>query len=121
MKFQHCVLPALLILTACVGSRARDNVLLPRMAAAFPAIAANAGGSEGPRASDIRTVEQALSEDRFALPAATASWHRVRSAAVSGLDARAAAGELGPTVLEVLKTRVRKFDEAWALVVGSRL
>lgn len=109
------------IVGACAGTRARETVLMPAMAAAWSQMlakhveaAAAAGVVENVEPKTLREKSAAMqtaldSGDRYAVSAD--DWNLLRPAALAGVQVRVNANEIGPGVgLEIVET-VRQFDQ----------
>lgn len=104
---------ALLLIAACAGVRARDELLRP-MALAFPPIAemAERGAPEARVVEAVAGIRAALdSLNRGAL--LSLDWPAVRAAVEADIARRVQAGEIGIGVGQSLLERVRLFDESW--------
>ncbi len=124
MKQRLAILPILVLLAAaCAGTKARDKVLLPAVATAWPPVKkdAEAGAALLADASQKAIVTQRITDmdaaiaakDRIALAALRAGWPSIRAAAESRIQDRVKKGEISIGVSQSLLERVKKFEEAF--------
>jgi hypothetical protein len=100
---------AVLILAACAGTTAREEVLLPAMRVAWPAIAESvelAGGDPTPM---TLALEDGLVEG--------VDWPSLMIYAHEGVDIRLAAGEIGPNGAKIFRKRILAFDDAFRRMI----
>lgn len=117
---------ALLLLTACLGSPLRNEVLSPATASAWVNVQEdyNAGLYDGLEEGDLSESEHAaladLGDDLTAalaattrLPLMTIPWDsQMRPWAMRGVTSAWEANELGPNGAQILYQRIAKFTEA---------
>jgi len=124
-------LALVLILSACVGTAARENVLLPALSVTWSVIVAPAI-TDGLAASDLpaEAVElrlaavervQLLLDSGDAAKALTivGIWPVLEPLALAGIEARLADGDIGPGVAASLRETVRLFGVRLAQLVAS--
>lgn len=99
---------AALALVACAGITARQDVLLPAIAGAWPAVRAEAVLGDPqvePIAAQADTALQAGDKIRIgAVP-----WAQIQAAATAGIAAKVTAGAVTAGVAESLRERDRQF------------
>lgn len=107
---------AVLILTACAGVKARENVLMPAMSQAYstsiqPMVQRGAElpgvDSSAVEAADVAMVEALDSGERERV--AAVDWSLLRAAAEGDVSARLQAGEIGPGVAASLRGLLEEF------------
>jgi len=106
----------------CAGNRARDNVLVPALGEISPGLRSDvAAGVETldpieqeAASEDVAVFFEALGmNDRNAvIVRAVPLWPAIETLALRGIDAKLAAGEIGPGVRESLLERVRNMEAA---------
>jgi len=109
-------------LAGCAGGKARENVLVPAVAASADGLELDARTgvdslpeAEQAAASDVldRFMEAVRSADTVQLQTVgVALWPQVESLALAGIEAMLARGEIGPFVAESLRERVRNMGAA---------
>lgn len=104
-----------LTMASCVAQRVQQNTLEPAMQAAWTAIEVQAvrGGLPQELADAFRA---ALRERDFVAVASV--WPEALAAAERDIDARLAAGVIGPGVARSLRERLIRFTEGVALITG---
>jgi len=122
----------LTLLTACAGTRARDNVLLPAMQLAWPGVAKDVehGVVDGEQQGDLNAASADVLRagaasmgaalevgDRFEVLAV--DWASLRGMALRGIVVRVARGEIGAGVAGSLRERVAQFNASF-LKLGAR-
>lgn len=109
------------VLPGCTraGDRARENVLAPAIGLALPGLRSDvdwglAQLGDAERASALAVADRffGAAADPDRLGEAEALWPAVRGWAITGIDAKLAAGAVGPNVAESLRERVRNVDRA---------
>lgn len=112
---QYLAAFAVIIFSACAGTAARSDALWPVIDAKWPVVRDQARAAADEPA-EVQVVDAADAAIRAGTPIAVVAvnWTAVRSLAVEHLAARAAAGEIGPGVLDSLMERVTQFDAAIA-------
>jgi hypothetical protein len=133
MKNKLSAILVLLVLTACAGLTARQEVLLPALQMAWPGVSESVtAGIESGRTTERLTDPEAAmlagardatsvaldSGDAAAL--AVVPWLPLRDEANAGIAHRIAEGEISTGVGESLKERVRQFTEARATFLSGR-
>lgn len=105
---------ALLLTLACAGVSARENVLMPAMSKAFATVVAPAvdrGATEaGVDLGDAVQVFQDALDSGDREQVRVLDWSGLRALALSGIQARVDAGEIGPGVARSLLETVNQFD-----------
>ena len=133
MKIRTTTLALVAILfSACAGTKAREELLMPAMKVAWIAISKNVeqGIDAALDTADITPVEAAgFRSEIIAMDSALASgdplraadvnWHRLRRLAAQGIEARRARGEIGWGVSKILNDRLAKFHEAYIALLGA--
>lgn len=96
----------ILIITACAGTQARNNILIPSMELAWPNVKADAERG-GAGAVLLAEFEQALTaRDKLVM---VATWPAIQIAAEAGIKSRT---DISPGVAASLLERVARFSEA---------
>ena len=118
---------AFVILCACVGTAARDNVLLPTMVVAYPGVAeAAAFGinadetlSDEAKATLNEQVEflGTLLREKNREELTTVDWPELMRYSLAAVAAWETEGRVGPGVADSLRERILKFDEAYRKAV----
>ncbi len=106
---------------ACAGARARENVLIPSMAVAWPGIEADARvGVEALGAANVPAgALQALDamapalESKDPVQVLSVNWPMVEPLALTGIAERLRRKEVGPNGAESLRNRVLQFSDAF--------
>jgi len=109
-----CAVGALLLSLACAGVSARENGLMPAMAQAYTTGISPLIG----RGADAAGVDVSAESDAFlnALESGDRElvrpldWTALRSFALSGIQVRLDAGEIGPGVSRSLLETIAQFD-----------
>lgn len=99
-----------ILLLSCAGQKARDNVLIPSLEAAWASmrVEAERGGLVTP--AQLDTFQVALQDRNKTV--IVASWPPIRPSVAAGIKAQEAAGEIGPGVAASKWERLENFDEA---------
>lgn len=117
MKKLRRILPFLfLILVACAGATAREEVLLPAMEMAWPTVRAQVADQLLHAPDDAATATLAAADQALATgnPAAFAAvdWATIDAAAEASIARRELAQEIGPDVAVLLRERLLQFRNA---------
>jgi hypothetical protein len=117
---------AVLFLSACAGVKAREEVLMPRMAEAFARIEPEVERGMVARslpAPEVEGVRDLVRRVREALGSGNRAelmpldWPRLRDLAQAGIMDRVGAGEIDVGVAAGKIERLRLFTESWAKVL----
>lgn len=110
-----------LLTCSCAGTAARDNVLMPAIAQAWPGVKADAERgiavvySAGPAPIEVMLplsrLDRAIFDGNRALVNLT-DWLQTMPFTEQGISDRLTKGEIGPNVANSLRKRVQTFDEA---------
>lgn len=100
-----------LLLAACAGVRARDEVLLPAMQLAWPAVREDADRGAAAASLDPAPIVAfgAALEGGNRLVVAQQDWEAVRRLAIAGIQDRVQRAEITEGVAESLREQVRQF------------
>jgi hypothetical protein len=117
MKTIRRVLPwLLLVLVACAGAIAREEVQLPSMQMAWSNVRAQVADQLLHAPDDSTTATLAAADQALATGNATAlaavDWEAIEAAAEVSIRRREQAQEIGPHVAESLRERLRQFSAA---------
>lgn len=107
------LLPCCAMAPACAGARAREHALLPALVEVWPRIREGIEREAGVQgsadaAAAIAAADAALQSGDLAAIAAV-PWPLLDELALSDLQRRAAAGQLGPDVVPILRGRMQQF------------
>lgn len=98
----------LVLLTSCLATKVENATMIPAMQSAWTGIRADIMKSEAPPTDVIALMDAAIRDgDRVAL--SFIDWTILKAAAVEGIKARVAAGEIGPGVALSLHERLIRF------------
>ena len=107
-----------LLLSACAGTKARENVLMPAMHEAYVRVierhVERGGGDPGESAS----LREALAAGDV-VGVLALDWNALRIAALRGIEARLAGGEIGPGVAASIAETLAEFDRRMAQLGGE--
>lgn len=122
-----------LVLSACAGTAARENVLLPSMLQVWPRIAIQVhdGATAAVAAAEIpaetllvidRESERMLDalERSDLLALASVNWSGLRPYAIRNIQDRTNAGQIGAGVAATLVERIKQFDLSYDLATKAR-
>ena len=113
MKLALSTLLTALVLSACAGIHARNDVLMPAMVIALEGIKPDiVSGADAAALSELADLEAALKSGNIQA-ALNANWHLLYGIAVKSLDDRLAAQEIGITVHRILRQRLEAFNESY--------
>lgn len=114
---------ALLLASACAGTKARENVLLPAMRQAYVGVSQDVK-SGIPLAVNPRRAEKieaqfasALAEGNIELLRAT-DWHSLESLAIQGVAKRVTDGDLSPSAGRIILRRLALFTDGYVKLVA---
>lgn len=108
----------LLLLAACAGARAREDVLLPALRGEWPHVRALAVRGDARIEPTAARMDGALAAgDR---PAIAATWPPLETAALAGVQAELAAAEIGDHGATIARETVHQFGRGVALLGGAR-
>lgn len=117
MKTIRRILPfLLLILVACAGAAARQNLLLPSMQQAWVGVRAQVADQllhveDSATTAELAGADAAL-QTGDAVAVAAVDWPRIDAAAEASIERRVQAQDIGPAVAESLRERLRQFANA---------
>ena len=118
----------LLAVAACVGTKAREKVLMPAVAGAWKGVRSDIdkGIADAKEAGDLTEPVEAVlqvqldnfdksieAEDRVALGALRPAWPSFRKYAERGITRRIKDGEIGVGVSQSLLLRLAEFEDAF--------
>lgn len=109
-----------LLAFSCAGTKARENVLLPALRAAWVGVQEDA--LRNPDQSESAAIAQmsAALQNGDAVAVAVVNVQLIVTAAMRGIDLRISQGEISPGVAISLKERVSNFSEAIETYVRQR-
>lgn len=116
MKHLRRILPLfLLLLVACAGAAAREDVQLPSMQQAWANVRAQIADQLIQAPNDSTTATLAAADAALAtggVSVATVDWATLDAAAEACIDRREAAQDIGPDVADSLRERLKQFRTA---------
>ncbi|MBL8756326.1 MAG: hypothetical protein JNK15_23735 [Planctomycetes bacterium] len=114
-------MPLMLLLAACAGTAARQQVLLPAIAGAWSDVRLQVV-RELLQVPNTEATAAVAAADRAiasgdAVQVATVPWPLIEQTALADVDRRLAADQIGPLVAESLRGRITDLRESIALYI----
>lgn len=110
MKMISWLLCTVLLMAACAGTEARQEVLGPTLGEVAPHVVEDALHADAVSERTLADFERAVQHGNW--QAALDAWPQVRAWAEAGIEAKVQAGTISPGVADSLRERLHRYEQA---------